>query len=40
MEFLRWADSSGEKLAAGLDYAPLPDNLVKRVLATVDTIKY
>jgi phosphate transport system substrate-binding protein len=40
VEFLKWAYSDGEKLAAGLDYAPLPDALVKRALDRVATIKY
>jgi phosphate transport system substrate-binding protein len=38
--FLKWAYSEGEKMAASLDYAPLPENVVQRVLARVDEIKY
>ena len=40
VQFLKWAYSDGEKLAPGLDYAPLPDDLVKRALAKVGAIKY
>jgi phosphate transport system substrate-binding protein len=40
VQFLKWAYSDGEKLAAGLDYAPLPDAVVKRALDRVQTIKY
>ena len=40
VEFLRWAYSEGEKMAAALDYAPLPANVQDRVLARVNSIKY
>jgi phosphate transport system substrate-binding protein len=40
VEFLRWAFNDGEKMATTLDYAPLPENVIKRVLARVDEIKY
>jgi phosphate transport system substrate-binding protein len=40
VQFLKWAYSEGEKLAPGLDYAPLPDALVKRALEKVQRIKY
>jgi phosphate transport system substrate-binding protein len=40
VQFLKWAYSDGEKLAPGLDYAPLPDALVKRALESVQGIKY
>jgi phosphate transport system substrate-binding protein len=40
VQFLKWAYSDGEKLAAGLDYAPLPDAVVKRALDRVQAIKY
>ncbi|HXN34804.1 MAG TPA: substrate-binding domain-containing protein, partial [Opitutaceae bacterium] len=40
VQFLKWAYSDGEKLAPGLDYAPLPDALVKRALDRVAQIKY
>lgn len=38
--FLRWAYSDGQQLAARLDYAPLPKNLLDRVTARVNGIKY
>ena len=38
VQFLRWAYSDGEKLAAPLLYAPLPESVVKRCLKTVLTI--
>lgn len=38
--FLKWALTEGEKQAKALDYAPLPDEVQKRVLTTIDTIKY
>lgn len=37
--FLKWALTDGEKMAKGLDYAPLPDAVRERVLARVDAIK-
>jgi len=40
VEFLRWAYSDGEKMAAALDYAPLPVNVQQRALARVNSIKY
>jgi phosphate transport system substrate-binding protein len=40
VEFLNWALTQGEGLAASLDYAPLPENLEKRVLERIKTIKY
>jgi phosphate transport system substrate-binding protein len=40
VEFLRWAYGNGETLAASLDYAPLPESLIKRALDKVNTIKY
>jgi phosphate transport system substrate-binding protein len=40
VEFLKWAYTDGEKMATTLDYAPLPDNVVRRVLARIDEIKY
>jgi phosphate transport system substrate-binding protein len=38
VQFLRWAYTDGEKLAAPLLYAPLPDAVVKRCLKAVLTI--
>ena len=40
VEFLKWAESDGEKMAKDLDYAPLPDALQQRVLKRIDEIKY
>jgi phosphate transport system substrate-binding protein len=40
VQFLKWAYTEGEKLAPGLDYAPLPDALIKRALDRVQSIKY
>jgi phosphate transport system substrate-binding protein len=40
VQFLKWAYSDGEKFAAGLDYAPLPDAVLKRALDRVQSIKY
>jgi phosphate transport system substrate-binding protein len=39
-DFLKWAYTDGEKLAPGLDFAPLPDALVQRALARVGEITY
>jgi phosphate transport system substrate-binding protein len=38
--FLRWAYLEGEKMAASLDYAPLPENVQTRVLERIAEIKY
>jgi len=40
VEFLKWSMTSGEKLAAALDYAPLPEAVQARVLERIKTIKY
>ncbi len=40
VEFLNWAVTKGEQMAASLDYAPLPENVQARVLERVKTIKY
>ena len=40
VEFLKWAESDGEKMAKDLNYAPLPDALQQRVLKRIDEIKY
>jgi phosphate transport system substrate-binding protein len=37
--FLKWAIKDGQKISATLDYAPLPENVQKRVLKLIDTIK-
>ena len=40
VEFLNWALTKGEGMAASLDYAPLPDSVEQRVLERIKTIKY
>lgn len=40
VEFLKWAYNEGEKMAATLDYSPLPANVQERVLKRIDEIKY
>jgi phosphate transport system substrate-binding protein len=40
VEFLKWALTEGEKTAKNLDYAPLPENLQKRVLQRIEEIRY
>ena len=40
VEFLKWAYVDGEKMAASLDYAPLPQNVQDRVLKRIAEITY
>jgi phosphate transport system substrate-binding protein len=40
VEFLNWALAKGEKMAASLDYAPLPESVQQRVMERIKTIKY
>jgi len=40
VDFLSWAFTSGQKMAADLDYAPLPPTVQARVLARVKQIQY
>ena len=40
VEFLNWALTQGEQMAAPLDYAALPKNLQERALARVKEIKF
>ena len=40
VEFLNWALTKGEGMAASLDYAPLPQSLQQRVLERLKTIKF
>jgi phosphate transport system substrate-binding protein len=40
VEFLKWAYTDGQKMAAALDYAPLPDVLRERALDKVNHIKF
>jgi phosphate transport system substrate-binding protein len=39
VEFLKWAEKDGEKMAKDLQYAPLPESLQERVLKRIDEIK-
>ena len=39
IEFLRWMIRDGQKMASDLHYAPLPEELQKRVLAKVETLQ-
>lgn len=38
--FLKWALTEGEKQAKALDYAPLPEEVQKKVLERISTIKF
>jgi phosphate transport system substrate-binding protein len=40
VSFLKWAVTDGQKISAQLDYAPLPENVQRRILELIDTIKY
>ena len=40
VDFLKWAMVDGQKMAPSLDYAPLPDSLVQKILAKLDTVKF
>jgi phosphate transport system substrate-binding protein len=40
VEFLNWELKKGQKMASGLLYAPLPENVQKMVEKTIKTIKY
>jgi len=40
VEFLKWAETDGEKMAKDLNYAPLPETLQQRVLKRIEEIKY
>lgn len=40
VDFLDWALTKGESMAASLDYAPLPEELRTQVLQRIKTIKY
>jgi phosphate transport system substrate-binding protein len=39
VEFLTWELKKGQKMAAPMLYAPLPENVVKMVEKTIKTIK-
>ena len=38
-DFMKWALTEGEKQAAALDYAPLPESMASRLIARIDSIK-
>jgi phosphate transport system substrate-binding protein len=40
VEFLKWAETKGEKMAEDLNYAPLPQSVQDRVMKEIDGIKY
>ncbi len=40
VKFLKWAITDGQKYCADLIYAPLPENLQKMILKTIDSIEY
>jgi len=40
VQFLNWAATQGEAMASALDYAPLPENVQKRVLERIKSIRY
>jgi phosphate transport system substrate-binding protein len=40
VEFLKWAETTGQGMTGPLSYAPLPDALNTRVLKEIDTITY
>jgi phosphate transport system substrate-binding protein len=40
VEFLKWSQKDGEKMAKDLDYAPLPEALQARVLKRINEIKF
>jgi phosphate transport system substrate-binding protein len=40
VEFLKWAETDGQAVAAPLNYAPLPEELRQRVLKEIDSITY
>lgn len=39
VKFLKWALGEGQSMAPGLNYAPLPPQLIKKVMGKVQTIK-
>ncbi len=40
VQFLKWAETDGQAMAAPLNYAPLPEELCQRVLKEIDSITY
>ena len=39
LDFMKWTLVDGQKFAAGLGYAPLPDAVIKLELAALNKIK-
>jgi phosphate transport system substrate-binding protein len=39
IEFVKWALTDGQKFCASLNYAPLPDDVVKKEMAALATVK-
>jgi phosphate transport system substrate-binding protein len=39
VDFLEWAVTDGQQAAAGLDYAPLPDDVVQTIRARLQTVQ-
>ena len=39
VDFMKWALTDGQKIAAGMDYAPLPPNVIEMEMKTLATIK-
>jgi phosphate transport system substrate-binding protein len=40
VEFLKWAETEGQAMAAPLNYSRLPEELCRRVLKEIDSITY
>jgi phosphate transport system substrate-binding protein len=40
VDFITWSLHNGQKLAAPLGYAPLPENVTRMVEKTIKEIKY
>jgi phosphate transport system substrate-binding protein len=40
VKFIKWAVTDGQKLSASLDYAPIPDGIVKKILKRLDDVTY
>ena len=40
LEFLRWVTHEGQEYAEGLDYAPLPEQLIKRLDKKLDEVHF
>ncbi|MDE2221822.1 MAG: phosphate ABC transporter substrate-binding protein PstS [Candidatus Omnitrophica bacterium] len=40
VDFAKWAVTDGQKISAQLDYAPLPSDLIAKIMKTLDKISY